>query len=208
MTGSGNNGSAPENNRGRKAPTNKLSTLSGSDLRGRAHLLSRREQLYSNHFLYERYYAASARLIQAVGQGDVFEAIGEILGALIGCEEVAIFLRGPDGKLFTAWSTGVSDDELRELGAETDLVGYAIRHRATQLDDRQGATLCLSSGKQVTSWVALRSGREVIGVIVLLNLLPQKKGLEWVDHELLKLLETYGTVAIELQFMQKDLVIP
>ncbi len=208
MTGSGDNGSAPEKDRGRKAPANELNTVSVSDLRGRAHLLSRREQLYSNHFLYERYYAASARLIQAVGQRDVFEAIGEIIGALIGCEEVAIFLRGQDGNLFAAWSTGVADDELRELGAETDLIGYAIRHRATQLDDRQGATLCLSSGKRVTSWVALKSGHEVIGVIVLLNLLPQKKGLEWVDHELLKLLEIYGTVAIELQYMQEDVVTP
>jgi len=60
-------------------------------LRVRAQQLSLRERLERQHFLLARLNAASARLLQAVEQGDVYEAVGEIIGNLIGSEEVAIF---------------------------------------------------------------------------------------------------------------------
>src|SRR5579859_7270790 len=52
-------------------------------LRARAQQLSLREQLERQHFLLERLNAASARLLQAIETGDVYEAIGEIIGNLV-----------------------------------------------------------------------------------------------------------------------------
>lgn len=57
--------------------------------------------------------------------------------------------------------------------------------------------------ENLTACVPLKLDREVIGVIVILGLLPPKNGLEWVDFELLKFLETYGAVAVQLQHLQK-----
>jgi hypothetical protein len=47
-----------------------------------------------NHFLLERLHASSARLIQSLETGDAFEAVAEIIGNLIGSEEVAIRFPG------------------------------------------------------------------------------------------------------------------
>src|SRR5262245_53211202 len=95
-------------------------------LRVRAQRLSLREQLERQHFLLERLNAASARLVQTVEQGDVYEAIGEIIGNLIGCEEVAIFQHHSTEQTFSlVWSTGVEKETLQQLGLGAGLVGRA-----------------------------------------------------------------------------------
>src|SRR5207245_6927533 len=68
------------------------SILTGTEeLRLRVQQLSLREQIERNHFLLMRLNAASARLIQSIEAGDVFDAIAEIIANLIGCEEIAVF---------------------------------------------------------------------------------------------------------------------
>ena len=209
MIGAGNNGSVSEKERNRKSQAIEAHTASASSLRARAHQLSLREQLYSNHFLCERYYAASARLIQALGQGDVPEAIGEIIGNLIGSEEVAVFrYNALDRSLSTIWSMGLTGEVLHAMSTAKELIEHATSPRAGQIDDRQVQTVQLPVDKRVTACVPMRCGDEVVGVIVILNLLLQKKALEWMDYELLKFLGTYGAVAMKLQSTQIDLVSP
>jgi hypothetical protein len=62
--------------------------------------------------------------------------------------------------------------------------------------------------KNLTACIALKASREVVGVIAIFGLLPQKNGLEWVDYELLKFLETYAAVALQFQRLQGKQVAP
>lgn len=178
-------------------------------LRVRAQELSLREQLERQHFLLERLNAASARLLQAIEGGDVYEALGEIIGNLLGSEEVAIFRHhAPDQTFSLAWSVGVEEETLQQFGLGAGSIGRAAHEGASQFPSRKPGTALLPYEANLTACIPLRLDREVIGVIVILGLLPQKNGLEWADFELLKYLETYGAVAVQLQNLRKNSVKP
>lgn len=82
-------------------------------------------------------------------------------------------------------------------------MGRAAHEAASQFRHRMPAAPLLPCEENLTACVPLKLDREVIGVIVILGLLPPKNGLEWVDFELLKFLETYGAVPVQLQHLQK-----
>lgn len=192
-----------------KGSTHEARVLTFDALRFRAQQLSLRERLERQHFLLERLNAASARLLQAIELGDVYEAIGEIIGNLIGCEEAAIFQHHPtEQTLFLVWSTGVEKETLKQFCLGAGLVGRATHEGTSQFRERQPGTPLLPHESNLTACIPLKLDREVIGVILILGLLPQKNGLEWVDFELLKYLETYGAVAAQLQNLQKNAVKP
>jgi hypothetical protein len=179
--------------------------MSFDALRLRARQLSLREQLERHHFLLERLHATSTRLIQAVDQGHVFEAIGEIIGNLIGSEQAAILLYCAARQTFTpVWSTGVGEEILRQFTLGVGLVGRAAHEGTSQFRHRTPAAPFLPCEENLTVCVPLKLDREVIGVIVILGLLAPKNGLDWADFELLKFLETYGAVAVQLERLQKD----
>ena len=204
MTGKGEKEQRPEKP-GREGSTSGARRLSFEALRLRAQQLSLREELERQHFLLGRLHATSTRLVQAVAQGQVFEAIGQIVGDLIGSEQVAIFQYcATDQSFHPVWSTGVGEDILRQLALGVGLVGRGAHEGASQFRDRGPAAPLLACEENLTVCVPLKLDREVIGVIVIFGLLPQKNGLEWVDFELLKFLETYGAVAVRLQHLQKE----
>src|SRR5689334_18558185 len=178
-------------------------------LRVRAQQLSLREQLERQHFLLERLNAASARLLQAIEAGDVYEALGEIIGNLLGSEEVAIFRHHAADQTFSvAWSVGVEKETIEQFGSGAGLIGRAVHEGTSQFSSRKPGSPLLSHESKLTACIPLKLDRDVIGVIVILGLLPQKNGLEWADFELLKFLETYGAVAAQLQDLQKNSVTP
>jgi hypothetical protein len=179
------------------------------DLRSRAHLLSLREQLERHHFLLERLNASSARLIQALELGDVYEAVAEIIANLIGSEEVAIFRYSSASKSFSpAWSWGVETGPLQEFASGAGMFGRAVHAGTSQFRDRQQDGLLLPHEKNLTACVVLKSSAQVLGVIAIFALLPQKNRLEWADFELLKFLEIYGAAAIQFHELQEKQVAP
>src|ERR1700758_4265386 len=208
MTGTEEKEPRPET-KGREDSAHETRGLTFDALRMRAQQLSLREQLERQHFLLERLNAVSARLLQAIELGDVYEALGEIIGNLIGCEEVAIFQHHSTEQTFSlVWSAGVEKETLRQFGSGAGLIGRAAHEGTSQFRSRQPGTPLLPHETNLTACVALRLDREVIGVIVILGLLQQKNGLEWADFELLRYLETYGAVAAQLQSLQKNRVKP
>lgn len=211
MTGIGN-GNRPLDRAdfGRGSADANLSNSPGAnELQIRVRRLSLREQIERNHFLLKRLNAASARLIEALESGDVFEAIGEIIANVIGSEEVAIFHYFPLVRtLKLAWSSGVGDDILRAFASGAGLLGRAVHEQTSQFAERQSNSLLLPHEKNVTACIVLKSSHEVVGVIAIVGLLPQKSSLEWVDYELLKFLETYGAVAIQFQRLNGEPVAP
>lgn len=208
MTGTEEKEPRPEAN-SREGSAHGTRGITFDALRVRAQQLSLREQLERQHFLLERLNVASARLLQAVELGDVYEAIGEIVGNLIGSEEVAIFQHHFANQTFSVvWSVGVEKETLQQFGMGAGLIGRTAHEGTSQFRDRRTGTPLLPHETNLTACIPLKLDREVIGVIVIFGLLPQKSGLEWADFELLKYLETYGAVAVQLQNLQKNSVKP
>jgi len=209
MIGTGDGSRIVRKNLAEKKHANGERALSTEELRTRTQQLSLREQIERNHFLLERLYAASAGIIQALNGGDVHAAIGEILGNLVGSEEVAIFhYKKADRRFVHAWSVGVPNETLRQFSSGAGMMGRTVSQGLTQFRDRQNEAHLLPCEKNLTASVVLKSSREVVGVILIFGLLPQKSGLEWVDYQLLKFLETYGAVAIQLHGLQKNVMTP
>ena len=88
------------------------------------------------------------------------------------------------------------------------MFGRAVQQGASQFQERQPETALLPFEKNLTACVMLKSSREIVGVIAIFGLLPQKNGLEWADYELLKFLETYAAVAIQFQRLRGKQVAP
>jgi len=173
------------------------------ELRLRVQQLSLREQIERNHFLLMRLNAANARLIQSLEQGDAFEAIAEIIANLIGCEEVAMFDYHPGEQNFSlAWTSGVEAAAMQPFLCGAGMFGRAVEQGVSQYRERQPETSLLLHEKNLTACIILKSSREVVGVVAMFGLLPQKSQLEWADFELVKFLETYGAVAIKFQGLQ------
>jgi hypothetical protein len=211
MVGAGNGNMQPAKAGCRTEPADgSSSTSTGTEeLRLRVQQLSLREQMERNHFLLMRLNAASARLIQSLEGGDVFDAIAEIIANLIGSENIAVFDYSPAEQKFSlAWSWGVEADALQPFLCGAGMFGRAVEQGVSQFQERQPKALLLPFEKELTACVILKSSREIVGVIALFGLLPQKIGLEWADYELFKFLETYAAVAIQFQKLQARQVAP
>jgi hypothetical protein len=211
MIGTGN-GSRPPAMAGHRAePEEGNSTMptGAEELRLRVQQLSLREQIERNHFLLMRLNAANARLIQSLEHNDVFEAIAEIIANLVGSEEVAVFDYHPLEQNFSlAWSWGVEAAALQPFLCGAGMFGRAAQQGLSQFRERQPEAVLLPYEKNLTACVILKSSGEIVGVIAIFGLLPQKNNLEWADFELLKFLETYGAVAIKFQRLQGKQVSP
>jgi hypothetical protein len=211
MIGTGDEGRPPVKEGCRIEAAHRESSIhtGTEELRLRVQQLSLREQIERNHFLLMRLNAASARLIQSIEAGDVFDAIAEIIANLIGCEEIAVFDFHPSRQDFSlAWSLGVEADALKPFLCGAGMFGRAVQQAMSQFQERQPEAALLPFEKKLTACVILKSSREIIGVIAIFGLLPQKNSLEWADYELLKFLETYAAVAIQLQRLQGKQVAP
>jgi len=211
MIGTGNGSRPPAKAGCRIEPADGNSAIptGTEELRLRVQQLSLREQIERNHFLLMRLNAANAQLIQSLEQGDVFEAIAEIIANLIGSEEIAVFDYHPAEQNFSlAWSMGVQADALQPFLCGAGMFGRAVEQGLSQFQERQPETALLPYEKNLTACIILKSSREIVGVIAIFGLLPQKSNLEWADFELLKFLETYGAVAIKYQRLREKQVSP
>jgi hypothetical protein len=208
-TGDGNRPFVKTGHRPESPIGNSSISAEAQDLRSRAQLRSLREQIENKHFLLKRLDAASARLIQALELGDVYEAIAEIIANLVGSEEVAIFHFSSVAKTFSlAWSWGVESDALQQFISGAGMFGRAVHKGASQFRDRQPQGLLLPHEHNLTACIVLKSSDEILGVIAIFGLLPQKNRLEWADFELLKFLEIYAAAAIQFHELQKKQVAP
>jgi hypothetical protein len=211
MIGTGNGSRPPIMSGCRIEPQDEKSAIptGTEELRLRVQQLSLREQIERNHFLLMRLNAANARLIQSLEQNDVFEAIAEIIANLVGSEEIAVFDFHPAEQSFSlAWSWGVETAALQPFLCGAGMFGRAVQQGLSQFKERQPETALLPQEKSLTACVILKSSGEIVGVIAIFGLLPQKNNLEWADFELLKFLETYGAVAIKFQRLQGKQVSP
>lgn len=130
-------------------------------------------------------YAARMRLQHAVDQVDGLDAIREVAGNLIGCEELALYkVDHARAALWLYWSFGVDPNKYAVLDAtkEPKLNDVLTGTMVFAQQDQAGNLLNIDAA--VTAIVPIVVSEVVIAVLVLFRLLPQKNGLDAADREL------------------------
>ncbi|HEX5751316.1 MAG TPA: GAF domain-containing protein [Archangium sp.] len=144
-----------------------------------------------------RLYVASLHLHGARETSQVMEAIQEIVGNLIGSEELAIFRMDESGRALSLVSSlGVEPERLRTVPLGQGPIGRAVQSGETFIAPtplRAGE----EAGDAVSACVPLRLEERVYGALAIFGLLPQKQELEDVDRELLALLADQAGPALQ-----------
>lgn len=132
--------------------------------------------------------ATLRRLHEATNRAEVLATIRETVVDVVGSEQIALLLVGPDGALAPAALPGIPPvaaplplDRLREALAEDRI-----------LLGPEASAACPG----LVALVPLRAHRAPAGALLLLGLLPQKAGLGAKDLEVLELLHVHAALAL------------
>jgi phosphoglycolate phosphatase-like HAD superfamily hydrolase len=142
-------------------------------------------------------YVASHRLHETLERPQVLLVIEEIVNAIIGSEELAVFERDPaKNSLVLLSSSGIDAGPLREVPLNEGVIGRAAQSGETYIANGAGPDQPSARDAGLTACVPLKLGDEVTGAIAIFRLLPQKPALEQLDHELFELLATQAAMAL------------
>jgi hypothetical protein len=137
-------------------------------------------------------YVATYRLHGTVDRSEVLSGIQEIIGNLIGCEEMLIFEIDSAGALLPVWSFGIDAKDFPAVRLGEGTIGRVAESREMFLAAQPAA-----QPGDLSACLPLCIEEKLIGAIALFRLLPQKcEGLTSLDHELLNLLQTHGATAL------------
>lgn len=150
-----------------------------------------------------RLVVALERLHGTIDHAEVLTALREIVVNLVGCEELAVFLAEEGGaELTAALAFGVEGPRLSAVRPGSGPAGWAVAERRCWFTG-EGAALPGSAG--VTACVPLHAGGEVIGVLVLWNLLEHKPALTDRDTHLLEQIGAHAGTALHLTRLARQL---
>ncbi len=137
-------------------------------------------------------YVTSYRLHATLDHDEVLSVIQEILINLVGSEEVAVLEVDEGGRALTlASSFGINEERYRSVAVGSGVIG-----KVAETGEAFFGSGDPEQDDGVTACIALKVDHKVTGVITVFGLLPQKSGLEAVDHELFELLGTHAAVAL------------
>jgi len=141
-------------------------------------------------------YVASFRLHGTIDRREVLEAIQEIVINLIGSEEHAVF--GVDDRGLTLLaSVGVDRRHLEAIPFDRGILGHVARTgERFLLPDAKVDARAEEYEEHLRVAIPLVLGDEVVGVLAIFRLLPQKTDLEPGDLELFDLLATHAATAL------------
>lgn len=129
--------------------------------------------------------AARKRLTECSGQTDAIEAVREIVSNFLGSEEMALFdFRSSEAR--TLWSFGTKPEDSNALDALSEKGLRRIVGGECQIEDCGGDSKLPT--RKVRAFVPIRLQDETVGVLAILQLLPQKSRFDTADMDLLNLL--------------------
>lgn len=148
------------------------------------------------HTIWSRLYAVTQRLKLAVlagGQDSIADAVIEIGSNMMGCEEMAVLeLDTEFGDLSILTSVGLSVLQRQTLKSQAKKISAEINRGQVRIVDRRVPSDEFLASIGVTALVPLTQAQSTEGAIVFFSLLPQRKGFDSRDRELLGLLAAYG----------------
>ncbi len=142
-------------------------------------------------------YVASYRLHGTLDHDEVIAALQEILANLVGSEETALFERAEDGPyLSLVASTGIQPDALRKVPLGRGLIGRVGETGQLYVAGQSESTGRVEEEQGLNACIPLSLAGLVVGVIAIFRLLPQKAGLQDLDHEIFDLLGSHAATAL------------
>jgi len=128
--------------------------------------------------------AARRRLANASDHDDALEAVREIVGNLLGCEEMGLFQVDRDVRIL--WSFGITPEQHNSLRDLADVGLHRIMRGECHFEFTPGDGN--SSLRRTQAFVPIRRGNHTVAVLAILKLLPQKQGFDRPDLDLLAVL--------------------
>lgn len=142
-------------------------------------------------------YVAAHRLNGTARLQEVVRALQEIIANLIGSEEMAIFEVDESGSsLELIGSMGINPDMYRTIPLGKGLIGQAARDGEKYISSAAIHRERLPAERNLTACIPLKLDGEVIGLIALFRLLPQKHALQAIDLELFDLLSSQAATSL------------
>ena len=151
--------------------------------------------------------AAAIQRLKDSREEDALEVVEEIVSQLLGCEEYALLAVEDYGaRLVPVAAMGLSLERFHALLVPQGIVGQVARHGVPYLVGRTSFIGASPHEVGLTACIPLCSRRQVFGVLALFRMLPQKRGLNEEDLELLDLIAERGVVALAVR--RKSAAIP
>lgn len=141
-------------------------------------------------------YAARMRLQHTVDQADGLDAIREIAGNLMGCEELALYkVDHSRSMLWLYWSFGIDPNQYASLDISKDS-SLADALQGNIVYKETDCTRLVSPETSVTAIIPINVSDVIVAVLVIFRLLPQKSVLDRADRELCRVIANCGGRAI------------
>jgi hypothetical protein len=135
--------------------------------------------------------AARKRLRESVGQADTLEAIREIVGNLLGCEEIGLFTLGQanePGSGGLLWSFGIDPQKHGTLAVfDRSALQHTLRGEIHLAPVANNGPANLGN-PPLRAFIPIRRNGRIVAVLVMLRLLPQKLAFDEADINLVNLL--------------------
>ncbi len=137
-------------------------------------------------------YVASYRLHSTLDFKEVIDIIEEIIINLIGSEKFGIFLKDERSQELCA----IAGEGIDHRKIDPIKIGEGVAGNAAKSGERYIADKIISNPEDPLACIPLKLKDDLIGMIVVYELLQQKDGFEVVDQELFALLADHAATAI------------
>ncbi len=167
-------------------------------LAGRSHDPEKQIEMTRRCMEMQALFAASTRLLAAASRIEIFDAVQDIVANLIGSEELTLFELNAERNLLqaAAWY-GVSETQKSPVTVGEGVIGKVASDGKAFFSNE--------SEPGLSACIPLRVETEVVGVLAIFSLLPQKQHLEPWDFEVLKLLqERLGEMLMKSNLQAKE----
>ncbi len=141
-------------------------------------------------------YVACQRLHSGLNWSEVLSTTREIIANLVGCEEYVLFTLANNGWLRRVDSFGVAPETYENVLPGQGLIGRCVETGEPYFAGESDSRAATSIDRNLTACIPLKRKSAVSGAIALFRLLPQKLGLQPLDRELFRLLETHLATAL------------
>jgi hypothetical protein len=141
-------------------------------------------------------YVTSHRLHETLDKKQVVQVIEEIVNAIVGSEELAVFeLKNEREPLALLRASGVAAEPLMSIRLGQGRIGEALESGQTYVAKSRD-TPVVPHEEGLTACIPLMLGSLKVGAIAIFRLLPHKAGLVQLDHEVFDLLGSQAAMAI------------
>jgi hypothetical protein len=141
-------------------------------------------------------FVACQRLHSCANHQEVLLTVREIIANLVGCEEYILYRVESDGWLFLEDSYGLDTTGHEIVLPHCGYIGLTAQTGQPYWVEEGNVQCSPRAEADLTACIPLKRNGVVTGALALFRLLPQKSGLNQLDRELLRLLETHVASAL------------